>query len=500
MSFQGKVAAGLVAASVLIAMLAYFLSLSWMYVVAGTLALVGTGQGLAAWLEIGEPPRAPVQRPAESLESLGLSEARPAAPDAAPAAGPTPVANEDASAAQTSEAAAAPTPVDNGPSDDARPASVAPVVERPPVQAIQHTPLEDAPVWVPYMQALRAALSVQTVALLAQEEVALEYRIAALVSEIADVQVSGTFRTHRPLLTATMSREKLALCSSDDKISEVLRYYATPPTLQHAALAPISTDGPTTYFLVADTSQADLLSARRPQRLMKSFAQTMALLIDGPHAASEAAEASAARADQQAAEARPADQAHAAPAPSDAEAPDTEPSEAASPAPAPEPTPESDVPDAADANPEASRPPAQRTRREIIAEEMHKARQSGDELALALIYLNRAEAIANEGAEAVQAAEQSLGGHLSQRIGPHRMERFGELMYGVFVREPETAVEQWGGNLQEAMSAADGWLAGGVSIGIAIVGPHHDTPDALRDDATEALEHAFQTGTCTIIG
>src|SRR5690606_2255661 len=55
------------------------------------------------------------------------------------------------------------------------------------------------------------------------------------------------------------------------------------------------------------------------------------------------------------------------------------------------------------AEPEQLRP-----RRDIIAEEMEKARAHRNRpLALALVYLNQAEARADEGAEAVAAAEQA---------------------------------------------------------------------------------------------
>jgi hypothetical protein len=32
-----------------------------------------------------------------------------------------------------------------------------------------------------------------------------------------------------------------------------------------------------------------------------------------------------------------------------------------------------------------------------------------------------------------------------------------------------------------------------------MLGDRHETPEALREDATEALREAYETGTCTIV-
>ncbi len=62
-----------------------------------------------------------------------------------------------------------------------------------------------------------------------------------------------------------------------------------------------------------------------------------------------------------------------------------------------------------------------------------------------------------------------------------------------------SAVEAWALRLQEDLGAGDDVLAGGVSIGIALLKERHTGPDEFRADATEALREAFETGACTII-
>ena len=140
---------------------------------------------------------------------------------------------------------------------------------------------------------------------------------------------------------------------------------------------------------------------------------------------------------------------------------------------------------------------APRPRREIIAEEMEQARAQNRVLALALVYLNQAEALAEAGETDVNEAEHLLAARLREATGQGRLERFGELTYGVFYDGDETEVEAWGAKVQQALAGETGLLEGGV--GIALMQDRHQRPDDLRADATEALREAFKTGTCTIL-
>ncbi len=141
----------------------------------------------------------------------------------------------------------------------------------------------------------------------------------------------------------------------------------------------------------------------------------------------------------------------------------------------------------------------ERPRREIIAEEMDQARAQQLTLALAFVYLNRAEALADEGEGAVAAAERVLEARLRQAAPQARVVRFGELTYGVFYDGPVFEVEAWGARVQQDFALEAGPLEGGVSIGIALLQDRHLDPDDFRADATEALREAFESGTCTIL-
>lgn len=140
-----------------------------------------------------------------------------------------------------------------------------------------------------------------------------------------------------------------------------------------------------------------------------------------------------------------------------------------------------------------------RPRREIIAEEIERARQAQRPLALALVHLNRAESIADLGEREVKNEERALATHLRKTARKARVERFGELTFGVFFNASAPKVEKWASELQQELEHATGSLEGGVSIGIAMLQERHPDADALRRDATDALREAYESGTCTIV-
>ncbi len=143
--------------------------------------------------------------------------------------------------------------------------------------------------------------------------------------------------------------------------------------------------------------------------------------------------------------------------------------------------------------------PRVRPRREIIAEEIQRARASHSPLALALIYLNRAEAIADAGGKAISNAERTMANRLELAVNGGRLERFGELTYGIFQDEDVSEVEAWALQLQDELVREGDCFEGGVSIGIALLQDRHKDADDFRADATEALREAYETGACTII-
>jgi len=316
----------------------------------------------------------------------------------------------------------------------------------------------ERPVLGPYLESLRAALGAQSVGLLVQEEVVLEYRIEALASVQPDVQHTGTFETQEPLLTATMSRQPVTVRSLNEIGREDLRYYGTVPAITQVALAPVSRPNSSdTVFLVADATAEVDLGASQPRSLLKQFADTIGLLLDIDDPRGEGEDVFE-------------------------DGPDSTETDAAE--------------EASDGTaPEEDEP---RPRGEIIAEEMQAADAAGDNLALVLVHLNRAESIARRGDDAVASAEHHLRTRLNDIAPGQRVERFGELTYGIFVRSGVDEVEGWAATLQDTMAQEAGELEGGVSVGVAVRDPRHD-PEELRTDATDALLEAYETGTCTII-
>jgi hypothetical protein len=457
----------LVVVAVLVAVLAFVFERPWLYVAAGV-PLLGALGLLAQQLwtlyqqdESGEPRSS--RSGDESLEDLGIVDVRPEDRDeegdgtsAGPAAAKTaPAGPREADAEPESD-----TSSPSGPDAPSSPDGTATATPEP--KSAPAVASDDRPVLGPFLESLRAALGAETVCLLVQEEVLLEYRIEALASTQPDVQRSGHFETQSPLLTATMSRQAVTVRSVDgeDKRDD-LAFYDTPPAIDQMALAPVpQPDTADTVFLLADATAKSDLSASRARSLLERFAETVTLLWETdeapvgrePPSAAPAANGTESRGDGA------------------------------------EPT----------ASPTDDRPGEPRPRREIIAEEMKAADAGDDELALVLVHLNRAESIARRGEEAVSKAEELLRTRLEHLAPGERVERFGELTYGLFPRRGLEEVEAWAADLQEEMARESGELEGGVSIGVAVRGPRHDAEE-LRADATEALREAYETGTCTIV-
>lgn len=136
------------------------------------------------------------------------------------------------------------------------------------------------------------------------------------------------------------------------------------------------------------------------------------------------------------------------------------------------------------------------TRRSIIADEMTRARAASRPLALALVYRADAEAIAEDGPDAVAAAERELRLHLEDHPHEARIERFGEQMYGVFLHDDAPALESWADDVRDRAEAKGLPLV----IGVARLGDRHADADALRADAANALQEAFAAQEPVVIG
>ncbi len=134
-------------------------------------------------------------------------------------------------------------------------------------------------------------------------------------------------------------------------------------------------------------------------------------------------------------------------------------------------------------------PAAPRPRSEIIAEEMAGAPDR--QLALALVHQ------AAEDEHDLDAQEAAFEATLRQAAPDVRIERFGEMTFGVFVHGPIEKAEAWVGDLYTHLtSTADR----PVNIGMAFLSDRHETPADLRADATEALRDAFESGQPVLFG
>ena len=292
-------------------------------------------------------------------------------------------------------------------------------------------------VLTPYLEALRAIVDARTVCLLKQEELALEYEIEALVSTADNVLEEGIFSTATPLLTASMAQRTVTVQRVGERAlpSECLGYYRGPATAIRQVML-----APVDH---AYEPASFFLLADTVEEGGFNAERPRILMTQFAQLLSTILDEGDLDSLRQQSDVRP--------------------------------------------------------RSEIIAEEIKKAQDEDHPLALALIYLNRAEALADEGEQSVSAAEKSLEQYLRKKTPKGRVERFGELTYGVFHPADVAAVETWAMQLESDLEKKDGRLEGGISIGIAMLAARHETPDALRADATEALREAYETGTCTIL-
>lgn len=292
-------------------------------------------------------------------------------------------------------------------------------------------------VLVPYLQAVRAALGAQTVCLLKQLDESLRYHIEGVVSLNAYARSGGDFTTKIPLIQTRDSRSAVGVhhVSKDDFTPGNLGYYREAIAVKQLAVAAVPRPNATSSFFLLADSMQDGHLDKPRQRTLLSH---FARLLGAVLDRSGSAE----------------------------------------------------MLDAYD---------YVRPRREIISEEIEQARSRESPLALALVHLNNAEAVSDQGEQEIKSAERALASELRRAARQARVERFGELTYGVFFFSGGPEVESWAMELQRDLQTATGPIKGGVSIGIAMLQDRHVDADAFRQDATDALREAFETGTCTIV-
>ncbi len=122
-------------------------------------------------------------------------------------------------------------------------------------------------------------------------------------------------------------------------------------------------------------------------------------------------------------------------------------------------------------------------RREIIAEEL----EVDGPFALVMLHLAEEEGVA---AEPSPERDARFEASVREIASGHRVEVFGELQYGAFVRDSPDAIEAWVGAAHQALNAPEGTR---VIVGGALRGAE-SSPELLREDATAALEASYREG------
>ena len=92
---------------------------------------------------------------------------------------------------------------------------------------------------------------------------------------------------------------------------------------------------------------------------------------------------------------------------------------------------------------------------------MERSRSEHHPLSLALVYLNNGEKAEGEVAE----LENVFSGRLKSVAVDARIERFGELTYGIFYHGAKTGIAAWASRIQDGFPKDDAQLPGGVSVG-----------------------------------
>jgi hypothetical protein len=297
----------------------------------------------------------------------------------------------------------------------------------------------DGEVMLSVLRGLRAAVDATTVCLLRQEEGALSYSVEAVVSRNAFARNGGRFAVTEALLAGHRPLEPVVLsCAAPGGFEpKRLGYYHETIAIRQVAFVPMSgADGRAAWLLVADSMGDSGLERTAATRALAEFGRLVHSFVSrGMTAPSRSTPAG--------------------------------------------------VP--------------LRPRREIIADEMDAARDGRAPLALALVYLNRAESIGESGEGTLRDVDEAFHERLKSSTSDGRVERFGELTYGVFRCVEVDDAARWASDLQARMAGEGGLLEGGVSVGVAMLGDRHDGPDQLRSDATAALRESYETGECVIL-
>ncbi len=296
-----------------------------------------------------------------------------------------------------------------------------------------------ADVLIPALRSLRASLDAYTVCLLRQEDVPLRYEVEVMVSQNSYARGGGTYSAKEPMLSGHKALVPVVYprVGPNGFPKAKLGYYHEPINVRQVAIVPvIPKQYDDLFLLVVDTVNEDGLEAASVRVLLEQYARLATTILDTID--------TSASADEESEEPRP--------------------------------------------------------RREIIADEMEQARSLSHPLSLALVYLNRGEALSGDGLADVDDLEDLFSDRLRSVALDARVERFGELTYGIFYHGSHESLADWASGIKEAFPEEDDSFEGGVSVGVAPLQDRHEGADQLRSEATAALQESFQSGECVIVG
>jgi GGDEF domain-containing protein len=395
------------------------------------------------------------EREDDDLSSLGIMEIKPKAssPDRKPSGGRAPV---DMHVSGGDVRVGTAPPEDDAPADVVardtsgtsstesapREGSLGKARTRPPrvrIMVSEASTPQQADILIPAFRSLRASIDAYTVCLLRQENGTLRYHVEVMVSQNSYARSGGSFSVSDPLLAGNRALVPVVYprVGPNGFAKNKLGYYHEPIAVRQVAMVPVVPKKHDDLFiLVVDTVSDGGLEAASVRVLLEQYARLVTAILDT----------------------------------------------------------------AADGGLAESRVDNTKPRRDIISEEMERSRTLGHPLSLALVFLNKGESLAGDDRESrVAELEIAFEGRLREVAIDARIERFGELTFGVFYHGARQNVAAWASRIQDAFRGDEPDSMGGVSVGVVVYGPRHESPDDLRSHATAALQEAFETGECTIV-
>lgn len=306
---------------------------------------------------------------------------------------------------------------------------------RPRIMVSEASSQSFADVLIPALRSLRASIDAYTVCLLRQEDVPLRYHIEVMISQNSYARNGGTYAAKEPMLAGHRALVPVVYprVGPNGFPKAKLGYYHEQINVRQVAMVPVVPKKfDELFILLVDTMNEVGLEAASVRVLLEQYARLVSTILD--------TEAEGGLADL-----------------------------------------------------DAGTPV--KPRREIITEEMDRARSEKHPLSLALVYFNGGE----DGSENVNELESAFYSRLKNVAVDARVERFGELTYGIFYHGAKAGIAAWASRIQEGFPKDHRALPGGVSVGVAVLQERHQSADEFRSDATAALQEAFESGECIIV-